>query len=285
MESISVGVPADAWELRRCRELGPGLSGPTGCWCGFLETHGIRHCVAACWWPANGDRELLAFDIFLSPALGESEAGFFMHSFLDYQGKEGCRVLQSRRAFPAGHPTAEALKNAGFEARDSHRRYRIQIESIRQRLRRLASRRFLPQPSSFRWKPVRDLEANRLQGFLESCDLVGEIRAVEPDRDLSLALIHEGRIVAAGVVHRNGPEKVAFLLRAVAKDFPGGRWLGNLILIREIESRLPKGIRFCDFEARPELHRETIHLAKKLGGEELPEAAVWRRTLSLPGSR
>lgn len=280
METLRCGVPSTDWERLRCRSLTGDADSGSHCWAAFARTHAVDHCVASATWRPTPGMGPARFLIFLSPVLDEDSARSLILSFVSQVRQEGATGLRTERAFPFEHPSARALRSAGFSPSPAQHRFRIRISSIRQRLgrSRLIGSRKTSLPIHF--KTLREVHPALVAPLLASFSLEDGLLRSGCQEDLSLVILHGDTVGAVAILHRTSRDVVSFHVRAVARDFPGGRGLGNLLLLHELERRLPPSVAFCEFEARPDEHRETLSLARRLDAEELPAAWVWSLSLT-----
>jgi len=201
----------------------------------------------------------------------------------------GTRILEYAELLAEENEWSSLLLEQGFTWRRSERFFEVSTVRAYERVMRMAAAYMDDVPKSWHAESIRQHRPETVVGLvaqhrlLPLAELQQYWRPDFPfgfDLDLS-AILFDGPQPIGTLLLRRSPEAYIVDVRVVAQENPRLRGLGNLCLFRHVAQHGdPLGpIRCLQFRGGEAEHRETAHLALRMGGRELAPRRIMGKQL------
>lgn len=278
-----------ATEVTRALSLFQHLPPPPEAWLLVgVRTLPIQRFVAAS--AAWRKGEVGQFRLACRPGVARSVvAGPFITQIEKAARNMGILIIEHADLLAEEHEWSALLLEQGFACRRSERFFEVSTVQAYERVMRMAAHHIKDVPKSWRVESIRQhqpevvVEMVAQHRLLPMAELQQYWRPDFPfgfDLDLS-AILFDGSQPVGTLLLRRSPEAYIVDVRVVAQENPRLRALGNLCLFQHVAQKGdPLGpIRCLQFRGGEAEHRETAHLALRMGGRELPPRRIMGKQL------
>jgi hypothetical protein len=235
-------------------------------------------------------------DFRLVPGPGAELAGHeeaFLDAFLRFAGTLHGNLIRYADLLPPGHFLDEIFQRLGFSIRYREERFETPWQLTTERVARVAAalRQQTSTLASAKILPARACAIEMALPLLERGNLMdgSELRSIwnspDPtrmDRDASACLVLGGETLGV-VICADAGDHLRVLAIIGDENIPGARRHAiPLLMDHAFRICADRGYGRTVFRANTDQARQTMNLARRLGGRVTSEARRWRRTCSPP---